>query len=594
MKVRPFAISIALLLGVVAAFSDDFFTNPVTRILRDGGLYGYLGSSSLIEADRVLSFPCSQNASVVQPADINRLRQEVGEYLYLQAFAIHPESIGQIKTPEGCLLRDSDGAALSLRVRKDSHLSQLAAGVKRQFTELNLWKSFVQVDRLQRDLDSHADCANQNAEYCIPLNQKLTRARWSFPLTADPGARDTVFAAMDQVYSAEGAGTYLQSTQDQSSFYPSAAPIFRAMSSVGIDFTDVDSFWKSSPNAASGVPNAVENLRSSLASLRETYFQSLPERLKTACTADFAELSNAYPLAVRQLLLDAEPVSGSIHDAICASGVLPSIQTPPLSIPAICNGYTESPSAGGTSVHGGSYGKWKTITRQSDGSYLIDLEIPFVADPGMNEAEARAAVATWQTEGQNYYNCLAGNREAPSQVEIPKNPSDNNSKNSYLLHCKPRLPSSTLPEMIFHMKFNLISGGAGGNSMDQIRVHSCWNSDLNSSDCSFIKQKSLESCARTSSDPASLNLCTQQAMIIGQREDLFNWTLDSNGRTVFHELGHALSLNDEYAGADQETLYWLPGETFDDLMRGPGLNTPPILYPRHFEQILEPALVCTN
>src|ERR1700758_1704155 len=93
--------------AVSPAYSNDFYNNPETQIIQDGGTYGLLGAPSEIDADRVLSYSCPAHATPAGANELNGLRAAVGEYLYLQAYAIHPESIAQLSSPSGCGFKDA-------------------------------------------------------------------------------------------------------------------------------------------------------------------------------------------------------------------------------------------------------------------------------------------------------------------------------------------------------------------------------------------------------------------------------------------------------------------------------------------------------
>lgn len=96
----------------------------------------------------------------------------------------------------------------------------------------------------------------------------------------------------------------------------------------------------------------------------------------------------------------------------------------------------------------------------------------------------------------------------------------------------------------------------------------------------------VSKCYRRTLPEADRHRCDKVNEAGGNWEDAGNYTLDTDDKTLSHEMGHQLGLDDEYS-ADYYPINHL-GES-DSVMKS-GTN----LYPRHIRRIVQPALRCSS
>jgi hypothetical protein len=543
---RHFGVVIALsFLFVSLAHASD----PYTKSILDDqwSTFGYIGSTSEPEADRVLGYACQ--GVPPSPADaLALLRDEVATYVYLQAAVIHPEGLRGFVAPENCFSPGLEsGASFQARLSSSEHLQDLKTAVTHELLARNLWADAVALDRTDRDLAA-LHCANQASSICVDTMNRSMRFQQGFP--AATLSRSQLLSAVEGVIGNgdldSGTRTYEDLARTQSyDYFQAIFPVYKAITAAGGLWLNFDD-WSYLGQAQTG---PLVSLRAAVANAKERYYGTLGDQLRAACHADFATLAAAQPMAVRQLLLDAASADGSsVKRALCDARVLPRIATRAEQTQQVC---------GDAIYHAGFFGGRPDDTvgtslkmrKQSDGSYLVQLVLGFKSDPSLNAGDVDAKLAEWQQITQAYYNCLGGNTPSPAQITLPV---DAGHRAATTVACRRAGPG----ERRISFDFRFVRSDRRYRT---VMIHP----------------------AHAPGAP-------------GMREDIANWEIDSDDYTALHETGHWLGLPDEYSGSDYRDFFPLQGE-YDSLMRTENTNIlghAPLLYPRHFEEITLPADLC--
>jgi hypothetical protein len=94
----------------------------------------------------------------------------------------------------------------------------------------------------------------------------------------------------------------------------------------------------------------------------------------------------------------------------------------------------------------------------------------------------------------------------------------------------------------------------------------------------------VSTCYNRTLPKADKHSCDKVRAAGGNWQDAGNYTFDTDDKTLSHEMGHQLGLDDEYSAA----YYPINNLGEDDSIMNSGVN----LYPRHVRRIVQPALRC--
>jgi hypothetical protein len=608
-KTVSFLSSVTVLLGVYFSSTvgqTSTASDYIQQILNDSwSSYGYIGGTSERLADQVLGFSCAEVPARSLGANaLQLLRDKVAEYLYLQISVLHPGDLAMAQVPSQCFSSGlQTGSEFSARLASDVHLKSLQTAVSHQFLDRNVWTAPVEMDRTQRD-QIYFNCAGStlNIENCTRYLNKLDRLRMNFP--AGIASKDELLSA---VFTVTGSGDPVAGKaayeamidKNHLDYFQSIFPVYSAISSLGGSPMIPSSGWDFLGSAApSQTTSSLISLRDSVAQAKERYYQTISSQMQSACSSDFAALALSQPAALRQLLLDTDDhASSAVKKSLCDAQLLPSLQSRPVPTQVVCaNAKTaESVPAGSASQTGTLNKIVKTVSKTGDGSYVVSLRVPFLPDADLALSDFDAKLASWQKLAQDYYNCESGaDPSLPDSLAIPADPLHRSEQDTIprTVSCAKGL--NDRPKIRFRIQFEKTAS----SGFDVVKVHQCWDSDIQQSDCQKILQFELDSCERNCAQSKERCQVSCAALvnpkdIIG-REQIDDWRIDSSPYTVLHETGHLLGLDDEYQGVDYQEFYLLQGE-YDSLMRATNTDSighAALVYPLDLRQIVRSADRC--
>jgi hypothetical protein len=248
------------------------------------------------------------------------------------------------------------------------------------------------------------------------------------------------------------------------------------------------------------------------------------------------DLVNSYPQVVRQLLLDADPTNFELaKNYMCKENLDGIVQKGAGNSCAGVSGDISDKKGMTISRYEYSFpfGGPKNYSIKKVGDELVvktKINFKFMYDPTLPESKADQKaifdkkIAKWETDSNNFYSSLKSKMTPSVKLEFE----------------------------------------AGTGSEDPVvKVSKCYNREL--------PEEVQHQCA-------SVNAAG------GNWEDAGSFTFDMDAKTLNHEMGHQLGLDDEYT-ADYYPINSL-GE--DDSVMNSGVN----LYPRHLRRIVQPALRC--
>jgi hypothetical protein len=615
-------VGTAWVLNLVLGLSPDAAAADRSAILntlnRTESTYGYIGDSSLLDADRVLDFSCEQPVTTatkdcvppVEPpigtelADSTSkvsltqlLREKTFEYLALQAAVLSPSRPLPVSAPPGCASEPRLVSALNSLPATVPQPGQLPSSdfsilgkyiaVSHQFYDHSLWRAAVQIDRAKSDFDKSGCQRDPSSSSCASTKNGLDHVLSAFPILKSAAAVNTIKSDLFLIVGrGQYEGTAASSPYD---YFQSLFPVYDAMRSVGVNPVLADGEW----NISSGSPmsSAVHKLQDSIHGLKSDYLNNLQKKINAACDSSAEQLISLYPEVTRQLLLDFSSSTPSLKAALCSFRSFADIR--PLRPPLNCAKVTGSPLRAGKSVKISVYGNGDesiSLGKDPGDPVTILLHVPFKMDSDIGPEEAKKLLAAWQSKTTDWYNCEAGNRAAPESIVVH----DPVEGKEATVSCKDFQKHPLKPETIFRFEFESVTQGEPG----AVHLHRCWRAETNSSDCQAIRTSLIKGCVATckssaQSQEACQNKCEATLQVAdprNNREDSLNWTSVINDDTVFHEMGHRMGLFDDYTGTSNRDFFQLSGPADSIMMKTDDPNAR--LYERHLQDILNPAINC--
>lgn len=537
--------------------------------------YGYLGPSEA-EADDLLGFSCANDdlrryasrgckvsgsrlsleaaeaaiSRTLTPIFHHALRNQVFEYLCLQAAASAPSRLGEIPIPScvqrGAALRSSV-ANLSSGPLTDAAVNRLPAGgadparsPQAIASKLRAVQASFDPNRMAHAFLLHEQLALAESRYCpgtdnsghlkcLDIRDQKGRLTNGYPTLFSPTANRAAVAeyrrAIELFIGTSGArpgeSEGARRARGQRSIEEG---IRRELNLRGLEIQYEDAEYSARrPGASAELLEAFRKMGDTVSVLKDSRVAKVAHEAGRLCDADLSSLASEYPQVVRQLVLEQKGGELAATKAVlCQSRLSEQIRG---SDRESCIGVSGGPlgSSQPVRVHRTNW-NWPfyaptnySVTRAADGKMRVTLHLNFAAGPGIGAATFSETVARWKEETEAYYN---------------------------------RQAATTTPRLSPPVRFEILAG--------------------------------------TGSDEPLIQILRQDAPGRPILIDSANIDVNAPGGVLAHEFGHALGLDDEYS-ADYYPFNLL-GE-HDSVMNN-AQHPRARLFPRHFRQILEPALRC--
>jgi hypothetical protein len=319
---------------------------------------------------------------------------------------------------------------------------------------------------------------------------------------------------------------------------------------VGWDENSVDNLFNDAYDAAvngeydpiKGVTVAastIEEFSNTVEELKERYNEGLNNELGALCKTDMKDLTKLYPQVLKQMLLDSDEYDfDQTKDLICKNNLEDTIISP---MANSCVG-----------VSGDIYDPKGMIVKRMEYSF------PFGGKKHYNiKMVGKDLIVSTTINFKFIYDSSLPTTKLEQKSEFDKKILEwKDTTNDYFLSLKSKMN----PPVIFNYEV-----GTDTSTKPVVNVSTCYNRKLPKADqhsCDKVKQ--LKNGANWM--------------------DAGNFTLSINPKTLAHEMGHQLGLDDEYSAG----YYPMNNLGEKDSIMSNGLK----LYPRHIQQIIGPALRC--
>ncbi|MBI3557078.1 MAG: hypothetical protein HY074_12515 [Deltaproteobacteria bacterium] len=500
-----------------------------------------------------------------------------------------------------------------------------------QFNIQTMLQSVAFSDQLDYELTKCTGAAS-SSPLCADLHDKKERLAGSFPMLFGPGSEARAEKMRAAYKSVVGDGAYKRAIQrdvkkDRNNSLGALDEDFAKALVKGIK-----------PDAKPADVAVDQKVMDAALSVMNDQEAASAQEMSAVCgtpgsSPSLEDLVKRYPNVAKQMLLDMPESSRQAAKAVlCSSPALAQLHNPPR-----CDGVCGSLANGGEMkvcraqpdfpYSSDSFFKYRRP--DPSGPLMMDLTVYLSPGPGMKKEDVEAAAAEMQANAQSYYNCQAGNTP-PATFKFKDKPTATVEQE---VSCPPDVKDKPNPPIQFNISMKI---APDKKAQPLVQYNKCYRAEDSITDCDKVRGFVVKDCQKAcegqadckkacdSSEPAvacktkcnekfEIDLdedatkaaktdakrtacsenCDRHVAAAGSpelnREDAGHYTANTGLGTVFHEVGHLLSLDDEYQNPAYS--FNLLGE-HDSLMNNSSGKSR--IYPRHFRRMETPALSCAG
>ena len=537
----------------IGAVTSDFYNwNGSSSSIHAG--YGYLGASSEAEAEATVGYLCMEPQHLLNHDDNQIVCVHKATTLLSEASAEEITQLNDVIDAEGVqaqlkqkIMQYLSARLLSMHVNTERLSHECAPNVKTtpqifpatQYTPQRIFEILALDDQLNLIEQKSKILAPMRYSDAVETRKRLHEAYpFLFEPMIDPKLKSDL---MNEIYSLYSSKIEYQRTISKPARRGDKGIRDDVVLEITKTLTDNYAIQQSSD------PSAANPFSKALDAVLVHYSNQLISQSQSYCAQDLETLINDYPTVVRQMILDNPQNKGIYKRVLCSSHNFTKNfkRNPRFECKGVKTRYDKDGTIT-TNVDRNLF-DWpyytKTqygISKQLDGSYVVNLPLKFAAGHGTKTEDITALVDGWIEQATQQYQ---------KTYESVKQSDD--------------------PIIKFQISVEVVNLSLLQPSNDIIKVHQCFSSDL--------KGKKRTLCAENNQAAG------------GNRQDDHNWVPSTTSVVVEHELGHILGLDDEYV--EDNYHFNLIGEE-NSLMRHTQGTTQ--LKRRHFLEILTPALQCSE